>query len=207
MDKNEYKNLKNIIQGKEPEKKIQVGYQSTTTKGRPSGENREVGEKWKEDGKTWEKTESGRVQRVSVTDGLGMPYLCPKCKTMMAASKDRKVWYQTGACLNCLVDYHHKLKKLGKFEQFAFRKRLLSAKSYYSEQENQFEDFKKMVNENPEYVHADGVVDRWSNDMDSEKMIEEYKNYLDDYKKRLNESIEKYENQYEESLDEWQEPE
>lgn len=204
MNKDNVKNLKNILQGKDPEKKIQVGYKDV--KKGPSRYGRKVGDVWEENGKKWKLTEAGIVS-VNRMDEYRIPMFCPECGKIMKGKKDTKAYYSNNTCLNCMIDYHESLRKKGKLDQFAFRKRLLSAISWFDDQEKQFDEFKDRVKENPEFVFSDGRVEKWNNELDSDKLIEEYKDFLEDYRKKLNDSIKKYENKYGEKLDEWEEPE
>jgi len=204
LDRNNKKNLDRILQGKEPEKKLQKGYESSY-KG-PSSYGHEVGDVWEENGKKWKMTEHGNIQNVTRMDSYRVPAFCPECGHVMKGKKDTKSFYAHGTCLNCLVDYHEFLRKKGKLDQFAFRKRLLSSISWFEEQKRQFDDFEKLVTSNPEFVQSTGKIEKWSNELDSEKLIEEYKEFLQDYKNKLDNSIEKYERDYGEGLNEWEEP-
>lgn len=204
MDKEGFGNLKRILKGKDPKKKLQVGFEGKNKS--PTTYDKEVGQEWEEHGKKWIMKESG-AETIDRMQEYRMPWFCPECKSVMNGSKDRKVFYIHGTCLNCLVDYHEKLRKAGKLDQFAFRKRLLSSISWFEEREKEFDEFIEKAGENPEFVYSDGRTEKWDNQIDMEPIIEEYKEFLKDYKEKLNNSIKKYENKYGESLNEWQEPE
>lgn len=206
MDKEGFDNLKRILKGKDPKKNLQVGYDKKVNSG-PTRGDRKPGDTWEENGKTWTITENGTIQNVTRLDKFRVPFRCPECKNVMKGKKDRKAYFANETCLNCMIDYHEELKKAGKFKQFAFRKRLLDAKSWIRDQLEQLDEFKEQIKENPEFVHSDGTVEEWDNQMDSEKIIEEYEEFLDGYRSDLNDSIQKYEEDYGESLDEWTEPE
>jgi len=204
VDRENKQNLDRILQGKDPKKKLQVGFDSI--KKEPTRYGHNPGDVWEEHGKKWKMTKEGNIQNITKMDSYRVPVFCPECGHVMKGEKDTKSFYAHGTCLNCLVDYHEFLRKEGKLDQFAFRKRLLSSISWFKEQQNQFDDFKKVVTENPEFVFSDGRVEKWSNELDSEKLIGEYKEFLTDYKNKLNNSIKKYEQEYGEKLDEWKEP-
>lgn len=208
MDKEGFNNLKKILKGGEPDKKIQVGYGGGNSKGKaPSKEGRKVGEEWEEHGKRWKLREDGSIEHLSDFGRYNMPYLCPNCGSMMKAAKDRKVYYTRGTCLNCLVDYHEKLRRIGKLDQFAFRKRLLDSQAWYQSQVNEFDDFVESINKKNEYVLSDGRIEKWGKGLDTKTIEKEYREYLSEYKTKLDNSINKYEEEYGESLNEWTEPE
>ena len=117
------KALKDLISGKEYEKDyVQVGYQ---------GKEENLG------GKT-------RESRLSKTmQSIRMPWFCPKCKKAMKKKLDNKFWRLMGHCFDCQIDFEHKLRLEGKFDDWAQQKMLENQKSQLKDLEQSLDDFEK----------------------------------------------------------------
>lgn len=184
MNKKNVNAIKDILSGKTPEKRISVGY--TPTQKEFEGE--------------WEQKNGYKVKKTRFDD-IRVPMFCPKCEKIMKGSKDTNAYYSHKTCLNCIVDYHDELRKEGKLEQYMFRKRLLNAQSWLEEQKQQLEEFVNSKYYDPEFVRSDGTIERWKFDGDVSEIIDGYTNDLQKFETQLNESIEKYESEYKEKID------
>jgi hypothetical protein len=91
--------LKNILDGKPTEKRSMVGYQ---------------GKK--------EENLGGKTRKSELTDIMSevrMPLFCKKCKKTMKIKLDDKFWRIFGHCWNCQLDFEHKLRLDGKYDEWA----------------------------------------------------------------------------------------
>ena len=96
------KALKDLMQGKEYEKDYTlVGYQ---------GKQENLG------GETRESELSKIMQSVR------MPLFCPECKKAMKKRLDDKFWYLYKHCFDCQIDFEHKLRLEGKYNEWALQK-------------------------------------------------------------------------------------
>ena len=91
--------LKNILDGKPTEKRSMVGYQGEQEKN--------LG------GKTRESELSKIMQSVR------MPLFCPKCKKTMKKKLDDNFWRLFEHCWDCQIDFEHKLRLEGKYDEWA----------------------------------------------------------------------------------------
>ena len=93
------KALKDLMSGKEHEKDyIQVGYE---------GKQENLG---------------GKTRKSHLTDTMAsvrMPWFCPSCKKTMKKKLDDKFWRIFGHCWNCQLDFEHKLRLEGKYDEWA----------------------------------------------------------------------------------------
>lgn len=201
MNKKNVEAIKSILEGRDIEKGIQVGYTGTPKQTKPSGEGKEIGDIWKENGKTWEKTKTG-VHRKSVLQSARIPMFCPKCERVMKGKKDTKAFYSNNTCLNCLVDHHEELRKEGRLEEVMFKKRIRNAQSWLSEQYQQLNEYMGKENYNPEFVLSDGSIEKWETDGNISQIIDSYKEWLQEFEENLQESIKEYESTYEKKFDE-----
>ena len=94
--------LKNILDGKPTEKRSMVGYQGEQEKN--------LG------GKTRESELSKIMQSVR------LPLFCPKCKKTMKKKLDDKFWRLFEHCWDCQIDFEHKLRLEGKYDEWAINR-------------------------------------------------------------------------------------
>ena len=91
--------LKNILDGKPTEKRSMVGYQ---------------GKK--------EENLGGKTRKSELTDIMSevrMPLFCPDCKKTMKKKLDDKFWRLFEHCWDCQIDFEHKLRLEGKYDEWA----------------------------------------------------------------------------------------
>ena len=69
----------------------------------------------------------GETRKSELTDVMAsvrMPWFCPKCDKAMKKRLDNKFWRTQGHCFDCQVDFEHKLRLEGTFEEYAKTKML-----------------------------------------------------------------------------------
>ena len=93
------KALGDLLSGKTPEKRVMVGYE---------------GKKEKQGDIKSELTDIMAEARV--------PLFCPKCKKTMKKRLDNKFWYLYKHCFDCQIDFEHKLRLEGKYDEWATNK-------------------------------------------------------------------------------------
>ena len=89
--------LGNLLKGEKVEKRAMVGYEG---KG---------------------KTEKGDVKSrlTDIMSEVRMPLFCEKCKKTMKKKLDDKFWRLFGHCWDCQLDFEHKLRLEGKYDEWA----------------------------------------------------------------------------------------
>ena len=177
--KQEDKNLKRILQGREVEKKIQV-----------SGYDKEWDEKVKKEKEEQRKANESYSKMMAE---VRMPLFCPKCQSVMTKRLDKKFWMKGfKSCFNCVVEMEHKIRAKGpdawrKYEQKKIKDNALS---WLRDQEQSFKEWKEMALKPKDIVNEDGSLEKWSGDLSEqkgfvEKMEKEFKNMKKDILKRF----------------------
>ena len=166
------KALGDLLSGREPEKRIFVGYEG-------------------------EKQKQGDIKS-PLTDIMAearMPWFCPKCKKIMKKQADNKMWMYFGHCLECQVEEEHNMRINGTFKEFAEKKVIRSKISMIKEHIAQITDWKTNTTfENIEPVNIDtGFVHKEKFELspemikDAEDAIEMLNEKLDSFESRLKE--------------------
>jgi hypothetical protein len=159
--------VKGYLDGERPF--IQVGY----TGDKDKYIIRKVGEKWTDaSGKEWEQKEHGPVAVTRVSDIIRaeMNQKCECCgrEIRWGTKQDRKMYYRTKKCFDCIVDEETQLRIKGKFKLYETKKLLENELSYLN-------DIKQKLRESKDYLESDasktmtwanstGMVEEWSND-------------------------------------------
>jgi ribosomal protein L37AE/L43A len=121
--KRQNKALSDLMSGKTYEKDyVQVGYE---------GKQENLG------GKTRESELSKTMQSIR------MPWFCPKCQKAMKKKLDDKFWRTQGHCFDCQIEFEHKLRLEGTYEEYAKTKMLENQKAYLKDLEQSIDDFEK----------------------------------------------------------------
>ena len=171
------KALKDLLSGKEYEKDyVQVGYEGK--KDNRGGETRE--------------SELSKVMQ-----SVRMPLFCPNCKKAMKKKLDDKFWRTQGHCFDCQIDFEHKLRLEGTFEDYAKTKMLENQKAYLKDLEQSIDDFEKTGGKR-EFFNQVGVntpeleKEKWEmGEEQFEKTIQEARDFI----KEKREIVEKAEQQ------------
>ena len=66
-----------------------------------------------------EEKSGDQIDRLSnIMKEARMPWFCPSCKKVMKKRVDNKIWSIYGHCFDCQVDFEHKLRLEGKYEDW-----------------------------------------------------------------------------------------
>ena len=182
-NKNIHKSRKLIIDtvfGREDNTQRVFGYEKETE------QKREVGEKWTDsDGKEWEQKE-GYKTNVSIMDDvrafLDKLNTCSteECKTISYDRIDKKTIRKTGMCLDCLQKFEQKLKLDGTYPFYEDYKITKNKLSYAREMKVRWEEALTGIKKQIEQVTEDGRIEKWTWDMDIEKVKADIKKDIDE---------------------------
>ena len=169
------KALQNILDGREPESKIMVGYE---------GDKIELTETEKEERKV-------SAEMADVFKEARTPWFCPKCDRIMKKRIDSQYYRRYNHCLDCQVEFENKLAVQGKLNNHVKETVRQNKISYLKEMRQSIEEWKKAPDTVSFFnqVKPDGYtldVEQWEVDKDHiNKEIVEAEEYL----KKLEESI------------------
>lgn len=152
--------LGDLLSGREPEKRIIVGYE---------------GQK---------ETKGVESELTKIMKDVRMPMFCPECKKVMKKKLDNKFWRLMGHCFDCQVTIENKLRIEGKYEEWANKKILENKKSFLHDLKQSIDEFEKTEGK-AEFFNSVGVKDvelekeKWS--MGEEKfntLVKEARDYI-----------------------------
>ena len=168
FERKDVERVRNLVQGKVgSSSESQVGYKKKTIKYKE-------GDVWTENKKTWT-IKNGIKQTISKLDKIKkevfMPLCCPNCGKVMKAQLDKPNYKIHKKCLDCVIEFEHKLKIEGKYDDYI--KELEGKNSL--EIVNEMESFLlSAVNETNEgYSSEDGHIERWVGGINKEKLTKE----------------------------------
>ena len=152
--------LGDLLAGREPEKRIFVGYEG--------------------------KKEAKDVESdlTKIMKEVRMPLFCPNCGKVMKKRLDDKMWRLFGHCFDCQVKIENKLRIEGKYEEWERKKILENKKSFLHDLKQSIDEFEKTEGK-AEFFNSVGVRDvelekeKWS--MGEEKfntLITEARDYI-----------------------------
>jgi hypothetical protein len=152
---------------------IQVGYS-------PESEKyviRQVGEEWTDSsGTKWKQTESGpqTVTRVMdmVREALNDKCSCCGREIRWGNHLDKKMFYKTKKCYDCVVEEEHQLRIKGQFKLYETKKLIENELSYLNDVKGYLRDSKEYLKEHKvlTFVNSNGHVEEWSNESRQELM-------------------------------------
>ena len=156
---------RNLITGKSgASSETQVGYKKKRI------EYKE-GDVWVENKKTWT-IKDGIKQTISKMDKIKkeifMPLCCPKCSKVMKKRLDKPNYRIHKMCFDCVIDYEHKLKIRGEYDDYIKRLKLKNRLTKIDEIENMFLDLANQSNEG--YISEQGELERWKGGVDINKI-------------------------------------
>ena len=93
------KALGNLLKGQEVEKRSMVGYE---------GKQKEKGDV--------------KSELTDIMSKVRMPLFCPKCEKTMKKKLDDKFWRLFEHCWDCQLDFEHKLRLEGKYDEWAINR-------------------------------------------------------------------------------------
>ena len=156
---------RNILTGKSgASSETQVGYKKKRI------EYKE-GDVWVENKKTWT-IKDGIKQTISKMDAIKkeifMPLCCPKCSKVMKKRLDKPNYKVHKMCFDCVIDYEHKLRIRGEYDDYIKNLRLKNRLTEIDEMENMFLELANQSNEG--FVSEQGEVERWKGGIDKDKI-------------------------------------
>lgn len=151
---------------------------------------RKVGERWTDaNGKEWEQKDYGpsAVTRVGdiIREEMAEKCTCCNREVKWGSKLDRKMYYKTKKCFDCLVEEETTLRLRGQYKLYENRKIIENELSY-------LEDVKKKLKESKEYlknnktisfVNSNGFLEEWSNEARGELMENIKKDFVTCLKK------------------------
>ena len=149
-------------------------------------EKKEVGDKWTDnDGKEWEQKE-GFVSAVTQMDDI-RKYLdklntCSntECQTTKPSMADKKLIRKTGLCIVCLAKQERELKQDGTYPFYEDYKITKNKLAYAREMKARWEEALTGIKQQIEQVTEDGRVEKWTWDVDIEKVKADIKKDIDE---------------------------
>ena len=165
--------LGDLLAGREPEKRVMVGYQG-------------------------EKENKVEVSELSkLMSEVRMPMFCPSCKKVMKKKLDNKFWRLMGHCFDCQIKVENKLRVSGKYEEWAQRKILENKKSYLKDLKQSIDEFEKTEGK-AEFFNSVGVRDvelekeKWEmGDEKFDKLVTEARDYIQSLEEAIQDEQEK----------------
>ena len=156
---------RNLLMGKSgASSETQVGYEKKRV-------DYKEGDVWVENKKTWT-IKDGIKQTVSKMDKIKkeifMPLCCPKCSKVMKKRLDKPNYKVHKTCFDCVIDFEHKLRIEGKYDDYIKKLRLKNRLTEINETENMFLELANQSNEG--FVSEHGEVERWKGGVDMSKM-------------------------------------
>lgn len=187
--------LKQMLHGKHAtQNKIQVtvgDYAPTVT--------RKVGEKWTdEDGNEWEQKEGyatklGKEWQQELRKELSTFSNCPKevCTCTLPNHLDKKMKAIHNMCFDCVIAMEHKLRIQGKYKEYEKEKIKANALAWIAQAEKDKDYVIEELSKSMEFVNANGMVEKWKNNIDPEelkmKIEEEFIKFKNDLLSKLEE--------------------
>ena len=148
---------RNLIMGKTGASTgTQIGYDKKT-------KDHKEGAVWTEGRKTWT-IKNGIKQTVSKLDTIKkevfMPLSCPSCGKIMKKRLDKPNHKIHKKCHDCVVEYEHKLKIRGEYDDYIKNLKIKNSLTVVNEAESYLLDVINNTS-NSGFVSEDGVVERW----------------------------------------------
>ena len=163
------KALQNILDGKEPESRIMVGYE---------GDKIELTEAEKEERKA-------SAERADVLKEARMPWFCPECNKVMKTRLDRKFYYMVQKCHDCVVKEETKMRINGTYGEYEKNKVRENKRSYIRDLKQTIEEWKNSPDSVTYFnqVRPDGYSldeEEWAVNKDEIKiLVKEAEEYLE----------------------------
>ena len=147
---------RNLLMGKSnASTSTQIGYNTKQ-------EDHKEGDVWVENKKTWT-IKNGIKQTISKLDIIKkevfMPLCCPECNNVMKKRLDKPNYNIHKKCFDCVVDFEHKLKIKGKYNDYIKNLKAKNSLDIVDEMESYLLDTINTSNSN--FVSEDCVVERW----------------------------------------------
>ena len=175
---------RNLIMGKsDASSEKQVGYKKKRI------EYKE-GDVWKENGKTWT-IKDGIKQTISKLDAIKkevfMPLCCPKCGKVMKKRLDKPNYKVHKMCFDCVVDYEHKLRIKGEYDNYVKQLKLKNRLTEIDEIENMFLELANQSNDG--FVSEHGEVERWKGGINKTKITKDITQAAQEARKNIQKEL------------------
>ena len=175
---------RNLLMGKSgASSETQVGYKKKRI------EYKE-GDVWKENGKTWT-IKDGIKQTISKLDAIKkevfMPLCCPKCGKVMKKRLDKPNYKVHKMCFDCVVDYEHKLRIRGEYDDYIKKLKLKNRLTRIDEMEGMFLELANQSNNG--FVSEHGEIERWKGGIDKDKISTEIINAAQEARKDIQKEL------------------
>ena len=174
------KALKDILQGREVDKKIQVF----------GAGDKEFEEKM---AKEREEERKANESYSKMMASVRMPMFCPECQSVMTKRLDKKFWMKGyKKCFKCVTDEEHKIRLKGPdaWKEYERKKVTENAKSWLKDQEQGFKEWKEMALNPRDIVNEDGTLEKWSGDLKGQKkLVKNMEKEFNEMKQKILEKI------------------
>ena len=175
---------RNLIMGKtDASTSTQIGY-STKQK------DYKEGDVWTEGRKTWT-IKNGIKQTISKLDKIKkevfMPLCCPECGNVMKKRLDKPNYNIHKKCFDCVVDFEHKLKIKGEYNDYIKNLKAKNSLDIVDEMESYLLD--AINTSNSGFVSEDGVIERWVGGVDSKKMTKDVKEGASKFREKIKKEL------------------
>ena len=162
----------------------QVGYSTKQT-------DHKEGDVWTEGRKTWT-IKNGIKQTVSKLDVIKkevfIPLSCPSCNKIMKKRLDKPNYKIHKKCFDCVVEFEHKLKINGKYDNYIKTLKINNSFDIVNEMESYLLDVVNS-NSNSEFVSEDGIIERWVGGTNKDKLRNKVKKEFDIERKKLKKEL------------------
>jgi hypothetical protein len=167
---------------------IQVGYRGDMDK----YIIRKVGERWTDaSGKEWEQKNYGPVAVTRVSDiireEMNEKCVCCKKEIRWGTRQDRKMYYRTKKCLDCVVEEETQLKIKGKYKLYETKKLIENELSYLNDIRHKLKESKDYLESEDSktltWANSTGMVEEWSNEARGELLESVKKDFVTCLKK------------------------
>jgi hypothetical protein len=178
--------LRNLIKGNTNDSaETQIGYTKKI-------ELYQEGDVWEENGKKWtikDGIKQSHTKLDQIKKEVFTPLFCPECSNIMKKRMDSKMYKIHKKCFDCVIEMEHKLKLEGKYDEYEKNLVAHNALSYANDLEQYL--LEAINTSNNQYVSENGEVERWKGGIDKEKLTQEVKDGIEEFKKDVNNYINK----------------
>ena len=187
FERKDVERVRNLVQGKgNSSSESQVGYKKKIIKYKE-------GDVWTENKKTWT-IKNGIKQTISKLDKIKkevyMPLCCPKCNKVMKAQLDKPNYRIHKKCLNCVIEFEHKLRHTGKYDNYIKKLKAKNSLNMIDEMESYL--LSAINTTNDTFISEQGELERWIGGVDKKKLIKDIEKSVkirrESIKKELNET-------------------
>jgi hypothetical protein len=156
---------------------------------------RKEGDVWEDvNGRKWT-IKNGIRQTVTKLDDAKTPWWCPRCTKPMNHRLDIKFWRIRGHCMDCVIKDESEIRRQGKWEEYEqkimLRNYIAEVKDKIAELQSYYDTASKpeflIMNENEKTVL---MMEKW--DINIDQLKTDLQRDIDELKKLLNETIQKY---------------